>query len=231
MGLSLVVAILADRKGFDDEGADHYRRQFDAVNQALRDAGLPPPHEPESLEFSYSEDLSGYSVIHHLRQIAADSWAGQELPTPEAGDPSKDPLVEEYEENLRPRPVSRLSRWFGKSRPTSPRYDHLMFHCDAEGYYLPQDFAEVIFPDRRLRIAGEMIGSTVRLHRECEALARLLGIPPELDPDGDALRNAVENPATEGPAWKAHGIAAQACLKLRAAASFSLAPKAAIVFT
>ncbi len=135
MGRSLVVGILMDLKGFDDEGADYYRPQVDGENLALGDTGLASHHE-----------------------------------------------------------------------------------------------AAVVFPDRRLRITEEMIGSTVRLPRECEALARPFGIPPELDPDGDEGRHAVENPVTEGPAWKAPRINSQARLKPRAVCSLSLAHNAARVF-
>jgi hypothetical protein len=230
MGLTLVVGILADLQGFDDEGIEHYRKQFDAVNRALKTERLPPHQEPESLKSSFSEDMFGYSAIHHLRQIAALSWAGLDLPTPGIGDPIKDPVVEEYTTNLGGRHVSLLSRLFGKSRRSSRRYDHLMFHSDAEGYYLPQDFAEVLFPASKLGISGGMIGSTVQLQRECQALAGLLGIPKDLDPDSDEVHDSIKDPGSDGPPWKSHGIATHACLKLLAACSFSLENKAAIVF-
>jgi hypothetical protein len=230
MGLTLVVGILADLKDADDEGADYYRRQFDAVNRALKTHGLPLHREPETLTSTHSEDMFGYSAIHHLRHIAAYSWAGKGLPSPGDKDPDKDPIVRNYYASVDSGPPSLLSRFFGSSRRNSPRYDHLIFHSDAEGFYLPQDFAEVIFPNSRLKIAGEMIGSSVRLSRECEALATLLQIPAGLDPESDELLEFIENPESGGPPWKSHGKAVHACLKLQAACAFSLANKAAIVF-
>jgi len=224
------VGILADLQGSDDEGLEHYRAQFKAVNKALDAQGLPPHREPESLKSPFSEDMFGYSAIHHLRHIAAFSWRGYDLPTPGLGDPSQDPVVLEYNESMAGRKQPLLGRLFGKGLPTSPRYDHLMFHSDAEGYYLPQDFADVIFPGDDLEIAGAMIGSAVRLQKELNALARFLGIPAGLDPDSDDVLNAVENPPLDGPPWKVHAVATHACLKLLAACSFSLENRSAIVF-
>ncbi len=230
MGLTLVVGILADLQGSDDEGLEHYRAQFDAVNMALDAEGLPPHREPETLKDSYSEDMFGYSAIHHLRHVAAFSWRGYDLPTPGLEDPSQDAVVNEYNVSMGGLKQPLLGRLFGRGLPTSPRYDHLMFHSDAEGYYLPQDFADVIFPADDLGIAGAMIGSAVQLQKECHALAKLLGIPPGLDPDSDELHAVVEKPPLDGPAWKVHGIATHACLKLLAACAFSLANRSAIVF-
>lgn len=230
MGLTLVVGILADLRGSDDEGLEHYRRQFDAVNKALDAEGLPPHREPESLKSFYSEDMVGYSALHHLRHVAAFSWRGYDLPTPGLGDPSQDPVVVEYNETMAGRKQPLLGRFLGKGLPTSPRYDHLMFHSDAEGYYVPQDFEEVIFPGDDLEIAGAMIGSAARLQKECAALAKLLQIPSELDADDDALHEGIQKPPLDGPPWKVHAVATHACLKLLAACSFSLANRSAIVF-
>lgn len=230
MGLTLVVGILADLHGSDDEGLEHYRRQFEAVNKALDAEGLPPHREPESLKSSYSEDLFGYSALHHLRHVAAFSWRGYGLPTPGLGDPSRDPVVAEYNETMAGRKQPFLGKLFGKGLPTSPRYDHLMFHSDAEGYYVPQDFEEVVFPGDDLGIAGAMIGSSARLQKECAALAKLLGIPSSLGSDDDALHGAIQEPPLDGPPWKVHGVATHACLKLLEACAFSLANRSAIVF-
>src|SRR5882672_9714872 len=100
MGLTLVVGILADLQGSDDEGLEHYRQQFDAVNRALRTAKIPAHREPESLKSTFSGDMVGYSGLHHLRQIAAHSWAGRGLPAPGDEDPSKDPRIAEYYRSL-----------------------------------------------------------------------------------------------------------------------------------
>jgi len=174
--------------------------------------------------------MFGYSALHHLRKIAAFSWAGFDLPTPFEEDPSQDPIVVEYYERLGEKKPSLLSRLFGKPRLASPRYDHLMFHSDAEGYYLPQDFDAVIHPPKKLEIAGGMIGSSLRLKNECEALARLLHLPLDLDPDGDEVLEAAEASNDGGAPWQSHGKAAHACLRLLQACEFSLKHKAAVVF-
>lgn len=230
MGLTVIAGILAELQGCDDEGLEHYRAQFAAINQALDAEGLPPHREPESLKDPFSEDMFGYSALHHLRRIAACSWRGRGLPAPGLGDPSQDPVVVEYNETMAGRKQPFLRTILGRGLPKSPRYDHLMFHSDAEGYYLPQDFADVIFPGDDLGIAGAMIGSAVQLQKECNALARLLEIPAGLDPDSDDVLNAAQKPPLDGPPWKVHGIATHACLKLQAACTISLANRCAIVF-
>jgi hypothetical protein len=231
MGLSLVVGILTDLKDQDDEGADHYRTQFEAVNRALRGSKVPPHHEPEDLECSYSGDMFGYSALHHLRRIAAYSWAGLELPAPSKDLPSQDPIVEKYYNSLGERNPSLLSKLFGKPRVAPPRYDHLMFHSDAEGYYLPQEFDEVLFPPSGLEIAGDMIGSSARLKKECEALARILKLPLDLDPDGDEVLEPDAGSGERDVPWKSYREASHACLRLLQACEFSLKHRSAVVFT
>ena len=53
---------------------------------------------------------------------------------------------------------------------------HLLCHSDAEGYYVPIDFADIIVDDE---IPGGMIGSSQRLFAELVAVAPAIGI--ELD--------------------------------------------------
>jgi hypothetical protein len=230
MGLSLIVGILADLKDQDEEGAGHYRAQFDAVNRALKTEKVPTPQEPEVLESSYSGDMFDYSALHHLRKIAAFSRAGFDVPAPWTDDPGKDPIVQECDDTLGERKPSLLSRLFGKPRLASPRHDHLMFHGVAEGYYLPQDSEAAIHPHPRLKTAGGMIGSTVRLKKECEWLARLLELPLDLDPESDEVLQGVGEPDKTDTKWKSYGMACHACLRLWGACEFSLKCKAAIVF-
>ena len=77
-------------------------------------------------------------------------------PVREGEDPSKDSLVEDA------------------------RFDfHLLIHSDAEGFYVPVDFKEVLF-DEEQQLAGGMLGSSgLRLatcEREDAAHERLLGV-------------------------------------------------------
>jgi hypothetical protein len=52
---------------------------------------------------------------------------------------------------------------------------HLLTHSDAEGFYLPIDFKDVLF-DRGEGVPGEMIGSSNRLVEELVFVAPALGI-------------------------------------------------------
>src|SRR6185436_3680072 len=78
-------------------------------------------------------------------------------------------------------------RWFGRSRPPHDRFDHLLHHSDAEGFYVPVDFDGVLHCDDTLEISGLIVGSSQRLLAECIQLRDALAIPADLDPEDDAL--------------------------------------------
>ena len=65
-------------------------------------------------------------------------------------------------------------------------YQHLIVHGDAEGYYLPVEFDDVIIPDPSLEIAGGMLGSSHALLRECRELAGVLELPEDLSLEDEA---------------------------------------------
>ena len=100
--------------------------------------------------------------------------AGKSLPSPGKDSPEKDPLLEEY--------YSSLGEDTGESNPGEMRrFDHLLFHSDCEGFYVPVKFSEVIFTDQELEIPGEMIGSSYMLLEECKASAQYLELPLDED--------------------------------------------------
>jgi hypothetical protein len=231
MGLSLSVGLLADLKVNDEEGFAHVREDFDRLNEFLATRGLPPHREPLD-GADWSASMIGYSGLHDVRRIAAHLDAGKPLPPPAAGagGSAKDPVVAAYWESATgaARP-SFFKRLFGGA-PTARRFDHLMLHSDAEGYYLPLDFAQVLFPPDSFQIPGGMIGSAPRLLDELERVARALEIPPTLE-ESEELDELVATPATSGPAWKRYGRETYGCVILRDGCRQAIATGAALVFT
>jgi hypothetical protein len=171
----------------------------------------------------------GYSGLHHLRRIAAYTAFGLSLPDPIAGDAPNDFVLKRYYEEVTRSP-GLVSRLFKARRGNSLRYQHLIIHSDAEGYYVPQDFTEVIFPDESLKIPGGMIGSVLRLREECRAMSQLLEIPDGIDPESEDVLNAAEDPASGTTTWQRYGIESFSCIRLLAACDASVKAGAAIVF-
>ena len=231
MGLALEVGILVSLRGSDEEGLASYRGQFDAVNRALRAAGLGPHREPEGAVagLPWSADMAWYSGLHTLRRIAAHLWAGEGVPPPGSAGDTADALSEAYYRRGGVAPVPLLGRLLGGGGPRGPRFDHLMLHSDAEGYYLPLDFEKVVVPAASLQVAGGMIGSSPRLLRECEVLAEALGIPATVTADDEEVALAMEARG-QGAGWRRHGVETFCCLRLLEASRISVATGAALVF-
>ena len=181
MGLTLVVGALAEAYELDTENAARLEAQFAAVNQALAAAGIPPHEEPKNLaaDRRWSGDMFGYSGVHYLRRIAAYVASGRSLPRPGDDGASDDPVLDAYFAVVDGRAPNLFGRILGRPKPARA-FDHLIVHSDAEGYYLPLEFRDVIIPDEELEIDGGMIGSSVVLLRECERLAKVLGIPSDV---------------------------------------------------
>ena len=174
MGLAIEVGYLADMKENDAEGEEHFRDDLNRLNRFLTSRGLPAHAEPEACPV-YSCEMYGYSGLHYLRRIAAHLDLRGALPTPGDQDASEDSVLLEYFK-LAERPqqgfLGRILRRLAKPRT----FDHLILHSDAEGYYLPLDFASVLFPPGDLKIPGAMIGSSLRLREECLRLASALRV-------------------------------------------------------
>jgi hypothetical protein len=228
MGLSLEVGMLADLKESDNEGFLYYQGQFDKVNQALSEAGLPAHHEPTDLPQNqiFFCDMWGYSGIHHLSRIAAYIALGKELPGPGDINSSKDPVVKIY---FKKSVGTFWSILIGR-KEKKLSFEHLMKHSDAEGYYIPVDFSDVIFTRNKLKIAGWMIGSTQRLYEECKKLAGYLELPLDLHHESDGVLTAAENQGQGKLKWQKYGVESFTCLCLLRACEASLKTGAAIVF-
>lgn len=228
MGLALEVGCLAGLIELDEEGADWFREDMERLNRCLQQNGLEPHTEPEQCE-AWSCDMFGYSGLHYLRRIAAHWDIHGRLPTPGDDDASSDPVLADYYALIgksKPGLLSRLTR----RRSIQRSFDHLIVHSDAEGYYIPQDFPEVLFPPDELEIPGGMVGSVQRLQEECRQLARNIELPLDLDFESDMVCVAMESQGQGVQQWEKYGVESYTCLALSNACAHALAHHAVIVF-
>ncbi|MET9489459.1 hypothetical protein [Nocardia sp. NPDC006630] len=163
MGLAVATHVLADalKDGDDPEHLEYLREQFAAINDLLAGEGLPAHTESEVRgAASMRSRLGGvpYSFVHYLRRAYARAHEKpDEALTPVAADenPADDPAVDQ------------LTYMFES---------HLLCHSDCEGYYVPVDFTEVLFPEDDSGLPGGMVGSSNALLRELVYVAPYLGI-------------------------------------------------------
>jgi hypothetical protein len=221
MGLALEVGILADLKTADEEGYAYFRDQFALLNALLTVNQLPPHSEPEVMPV-FSCDMYGYSGLHYLRRMAAHLLVNRSIPDPCVDRPNDDPVMIECYDEIATMQDARSPDW--------KRFDHLLCHSDAEGFYVPQEFDEVLFDFNETGLAGAQVGSSSALLKECTSLADALGLPTELDPENNVFFEASENQG-QGSGWQRYGIESYACIRLIRAAQHSLRYGAAIVFT
>lgn len=220
MSLSIEVGIVADLLVHDPEGAEHFQQEFATLSRYLTSSGLQPHIDPTDVEV-WSGEMYGYSGLHCLRRLAAHLHYTKKLPAPGNEDSAEDPLLQRYYQEFND---SKGGQAFGA-------YDHLIVHGDAEGYYIPQDFEEVLIPGDSYLVAGGMVGSSQRLRDECKQIAAALQLPLELDADDDRLFNAAESQGSGAAMWERYGRESHSCLCLYQAACHSLSKHAAVVFT
>lgn len=153
------------------------------VNEMLAELGPSRHEEPRTL--SGAERLSfgmyGYIGVHCLRRIAAHLWAGKALPPP--GDPDSvhsDPLLGEYYANVEIEDGALLHGRRGSGIDPAQRFDHLVLHSDAEGYYLPIEFGRVILAGADEEGGDDYLGSAYAPAKECEGPPAALSLPLDL---------------------------------------------------
>lgn len=230
MGLSLEVGLLADLLENDEEGAEFFREELDALNKFLASKGFSLHKEPESCE-KFSCDMYGYSGLYYLRRLAAHLELRKATPPPLLDDDSDDPVITEYYQLATdPKENGYTERSIAKpGRPNS--FDHLMLHSDANGFYLPSDFDTVLCPPDEGIVTGDFVGSSQRLLAECKRIASAIGMPLDLDPESDEVWEAAESQGAGDSGWQRYGIESFSCIRLIRAAEHSLKTGAAIVFS
>jgi len=239
VGLRIGVGWLARTAEEGDlEELELLREPFDALNAVLAEAGMAPHDEPIEIDDAQilEYQMWGYGGLHAIRRLAAHREIEGRLPPPGryedyAGDPIIAKLTQAHLDWLNGARPGLLSRLFGGgSRP--PRFGHLLFHSDCEGFYLPRDFDPVVFdggnPQREG--LGGMIGSAPRLLDECVELAEAIGLPLDLDPEDAVLWEHAETPATVGETWQTYGVEAFGLARLIAVCRASIASGSVVSF-
>lgn len=212
MGLAVDVGTLADALKNDPEDAELFHEEMAVINKALEENDIPPHVEPTKLPelISRCELISyPYAFLHYLRRFYAratddPNW----VPTPvrEGEDPSADKIVD------------KQSNLFES---------HLLCHSDAEGYYLPIDFEDVVVDDDE-EICGGLACSSYRLMEELVSIAPKLGIELSNGELSDAAAKKINEESTteDSPFW----IEKIVWLSLFEAARLSIEHKTAIRF-
>jgi len=169
MGLAVCVGMLAELLEDDPESAEGFEEELAEVNRVLAAAGLPPhtePRGPLELDSRASIDSFPYSFIHYLRRayahrVLSPDWVA--TPLADDVDPTADPKIQALLDGCE---------------------SHLLCHSDAEGFYVPVDFDEVLFDEESGSgedeeaggLPGGMLGSSQRLLDELVFVAPALGI-------------------------------------------------------
>jgi hypothetical protein len=230
MGLKLEVGILADLKGRDADGFEAHSAALERLSAHLVLIGLEAHVEPMDAAV-WSAEMIGYTGLYDLRRIAAHLDCDQPLPAPSAREAAKDQFLEGYYAELKGKLSNALKRLVGSAPQFRRQFDHLIEHGDAEGYYLPIDFSNVLYLAPELRIPGGMVGSVPRLSAELDRIARALEIPDSLAAESEELWQASDSPPAEGPLWKRYGRESFGCVVLREGCRRAMAANAALVFT
>jgi hypothetical protein len=219
MGLTIQV-------GYDEWwGSQEVEDTFTPINQILLAHSLPNHHEPfpPPPPLPLDWETYGYHGLHYLRRLAAHLWASSTLPqTPGNNENiSDDPVIKDYYIDL-----------FDVS--PSGNFNHLMFHSDADGLYIPLAFEKVLFsPD--LAPSNRFVGSSSSLLAECLRLARALELPEDLDKNDDDLFDAIEAQATHQPShdqrlWIRYAVEAYVCRNFVEACRLSVTTGCALRF-
>ncbi len=231
MTLCVTVGVLANcvAEG-DEEGIASFSDLFAQVNEALRQAGEEEHHEPTDLGDKkvwyctmFTSDLWGLrrlAAYLHQQVIATD----EPLEHVEEWPPPSDPDVAPSADNDAVLAAHYEATW--------DLWDHLFYHSDCEGFYVPVEMYDVLVPpDELYEAVGGIIGSSQGLLADCEHIAGLIGLPLDLDPKGKAFRDTVKRLGQTGAdGWWRYPRECETLLKLHKASQKSLELGAAIVF-
>jgi hypothetical protein len=224
LGLAICVGVPSEIRESDPEYVEYFEQQLEAINGVLEPFGLPPHREPFDVEDerTFECDMIGYSGLHYLRRLAAHLALGRELPPPGDDGAASDPVLTDY--------YKIFDTSFARGEATGIAFQHLIVHGDAEGYYLPVEFDDVILPEASLEIAGGNLGSSHALLRECRELAQALELPADLSFEDEAVWQAVETQGEGEAKWERYAVESYTCLALIKACEVSVETGAAVVF-
>jgi hypothetical protein len=163
MGLCIEVGALRNLYNDEPEGVESFHANIEMINAALNAAGLPAHVEPEAQDLPEMKSRCTtlgypYDFLHHLRRVVArclDNPSWQATPLPEGEEAADDPLLRREMKAMR---------------------SHVICHSDAEGYYVPVDFEEILFLDDEDASGAGIVGSSQRVLKELVAVAPALGI-------------------------------------------------------
>jgi hypothetical protein len=208
----------------DPEYLAYFEQQVEAINGVLESFGLPLHREPFDVEDerTFECEMYGYAGLQYLRRVAAHLALKGELPPPGDDDAPNDAVLYDYHKIF--------DANFARGNATGMPFQHLIVHGDAEGYYLPVEFDDVIIPDASLEIAGGVLGSSHALLRECRELAQALELPADLSVDDEQLWFAPESQGEGETKWERYGVESFTCLRLIRACEASVETGAAVVF-
>jgi hypothetical protein len=228
VGLDLIVGIRALID--DDEGRAALDTDLARFNGALTSAGISQHAEPEASRAEvFTCQMWGYLGLHVLRRLAAHLQSHLDPePFSRHSDATDDRILKDL---YRQWPTELDERGVATLRRTESvrRFDHLVFHSDADGMYLPIAFDDVVIG------AGEdgmgfAVGSSYALRRECQELADWLELPLDFDPEASEVWAAADSAPTVGAKWKRYGVESFCCLRLHRASSRSIDQGMALVF-
>lgn len=227
MGLDIGVGWLARAaRDYDPEDFAAANKTYELLNEVLAEAGAPPHREPLDIpeEQVFSAQMWGYSGLHAIRRLAAFHICEGRLPPPGRLEfYSEDPIIGRLYDNqieASDDPKAQI------------RFQHLLWHSDCEGFYLPRDFERVVLDnaDPQRPGLGAMIGSSPRLLKECLELAQLIALPLGIDPEAEELWDVSDSSRTEGELWQIYGVEAFGLARLIRGCELSIKNQAALVF-
>jgi hypothetical protein len=211
--MGLAISVGNPCVGYDAEGEEHYRRQFEALASALAAEGhrwTPPVTLPPADLARHHVGSFPYSTLHYLRRAYALKFEHQPVTPVIDGDlKSADHFVDD------------ASSMFSS---------HLLCHSDTAGFYVPVAFDDPLFLPDDAGVAGRgMVGSSQGLLGELRWIAPDIKI--RLDADGslgdaEAARVQTSIDEHEGP----YTLEQMAWLTLHETCRVSIASGHAIVF-
>lgn len=232
MSLTIEVGQLARCVALKDRRAvREIKRDLKKINEVLKGQKLPVHLEPEDLngKQSWHCRIAGHPYLGPLKRLAA--YVRQEV------------IREDYAETvgLTEWPAAWAEDWEAASNDpvfrhyytdASELFDHLMYHSESKGYYVPIDFSCPLHPrgDSFEELGGQ-IGSTQGLLSNCVEVARVIGLPDDLEPDSKCFRDATESADELGDGWWRYENECRICLSLIQACRQSLELEAVIVFS